>query len=88
MKKVLFATTALVATAGVAAADVTFGGYGRFGVMYSSAAGPNGIAQTFGDDGTGDSSLDITSRFRLQIDATAESDAGVTFGARTHRAGK
>ncbi|MCP3883731.1 MAG: porin, partial [Sulfitobacter sp.] len=32
MKKVLFATTALVATAGVAAADVTFGGYGRFGV--------------------------------------------------------
>tara|TARA_R110000850_G_scaffold39087_15_gene101744 strand:- start:723 stop:1676 length:954 start_codon:yes stop_codon:yes gene_type:complete len=82
MKKVLFATTALVATAGVAAADVTFGGYGRFGVMYSSAAGPNGIAQTYGDDGTGDSSLDITSRFRLQIDATAESDAGVTFGAR------
>jgi len=82
MKKVLFATTALVATAGVAAADVTFGGYGRFGVIYSSAAGANGIAQTFGDDGTGDSSVDITSRFRLQIDATAESDAGVTFGAR------
>ena len=47
-----------------------------------SAAGANGIAQTFGDDGTGDSSVDITSRFRLQIDATAESDAGVTFGAR------
>ncbi|MGJ8545754.1 MAG: porin [Sulfitobacter sp.] len=66
MKKVLFATTALVATAGVAAADVTFGGYGRFGVMYDEAA----------------DSTDITSRFRLQIDATAESDAGVTFGAR------
>ena len=82
MKKVLFATTALVATAGVAAADVTFGGYGRFGAIYSSAAGPDGIAATFGDDGTGDSSIDITSRFRLQIDATAESDAGVTFGAR------
>ena len=82
MKKVLFATTALVATAGVAAADVTFGGYGRFGVLYSSAAGPNGLAQTFGDDGTGDSSVDVTSRFRLQIDATAESDAGVTFGVR------
>jgi outer membrane protein OmpU len=82
MKKVLFATTALVATAGVAAADITFGGYGRFGVQYSSAAGPDGIAGTFGDDGTGDSSIDIVSRFRLQIDATAESDAGVTFGAR------
>ncbi|MEP1522349.1 porin [Ascidiaceihabitans sp.] len=68
MKKVLFATTALVATAGVAAADVTFGGYGRFGILYVDTA-------------AGDST-DITSRFRLQIDATAESDAGVTFGAR------
>lgn len=67
MKKVLFATTALVATAGVAAADVTFGGYGRFGLLYVENA-PN--------------ELSVTSRFRLQIDATAESDAGVTFGAR------
>ncbi|MEO0391458.1 MAG: porin [Pseudomonadota bacterium] len=68
MKKVLFATTALIATGGMAAADVTFGGYGRFGVIYrDTAAG---------------SSTDVTSRFRLQIDATAESDAGVTFGAR------
>jgi len=66
MKKVLFATTALVATASVAAADVTFGGYGRFGIFYNEAT----------------SSTDITSRFRLQIDATAESDAGVTVGAR------
>ena len=70
MKKVLFATTALVATAGVAAADVTFGGYGRFGVIYND------------DEQTGVDSTDVTSRFRLQIDATAESDAGVTFGAR------
>ena len=68
MKKVLFATTALVATAGVAAADVTFGGYGRFGIIYNDTA-------------AGDST-DVTSRFRLQIDATAESDAGVTLGAR------
>ena len=37
MKKILFATTALVATASVAAADVTFSGYGRFGVMYSGS---------------------------------------------------
>ncbi|WP_370400032.1 porin [Sulfitobacter sp. JB4-11] len=68
MKKVLFATTALVATAGVAAADVTFSGYGRFGIIYNDTA-------------AGDST-DITSRFRLQIDTTAESDGGVTFGAR------
>ncbi|WP_282047957.1 porin [Sulfitobacter mediterraneus] len=68
MKKVLFATTALVATAGVAAADVTFGGYGRFGILYNEANVGN--------------ETNITSRFRLQIDATAESDGGVTFGAR------
>ncbi|HSF92479.1 MAG TPA: porin, partial [Paracoccaceae bacterium] len=70
MKKVLFATTALVATAGVAAADVTFSGYSRFGVIYID------------DDSTGTDSTDVTSRFRFQIDATAESDAGVTFGTR------
>ncbi|WPZ21513.1 porin [Sulfitobacter faviae] len=72
MKKVLFATTALVATAGVAAADVTFGGYGRFGIMYNDNDS-NALL---------DSSTDLTSRMRLQIDATAESDAGVVFGAR------
>ncbi|MCX8953028.1 porin [Ruegeria sp. NA] len=35
MKKVLFASTALIATAGVAAAEVNFSGYGRFGIAYS-----------------------------------------------------
>ncbi|MDG1351568.1 MAG: porin [Sulfitobacter sp.] len=59
----------MVATAGVAAADVTFGGYGRFGVMYNEAAVDN--------------EFNVTSRFRLEITATAESDAGVTFGAYT-----
>ena len=70
MKKVLFATTALVATASVAAADVTFSGYGRFGLEYRDI------------DATGEDSTNLTSRLRLQIDASAESDAGVTFGAR------
>ena len=69
MKKVLFATTALVATAGVAAADVTFGGYGRFGVLY--------MENVSGTDET-----NVTSRLRLQIDMSAESDMGVSFGAR------
>ena len=85
MKKVLFATTALVATAGVAAADITFSGYGRFGVQYT---GSNDSVKY--DAGLGsfvitenDSSLDVTSRLRLQVDVSAESDAGVTFGART-----
>ena len=67
MKKVLFATTALVATAGVAAADVSFGGLGRFGVVYTEGA-------------TDEWSLE--SRFRLIVTATAESDNGLSFGAQ------
>ncbi|AXI53177.1 porin [Sulfitobacter sp. JL08] len=49
MKKVLFATTALVATAGVAAADVTFGGYGRFGAIYTETKGTAGTPGTATD---------------------------------------
>ncbi|WP_299880668.1 porin [uncultured Sulfitobacter sp.] len=138
MKKVLFATTALVATASVAAADVSFSGYGRFGVIYqdtpavaatgtaaqiaaaqaaatasaaasaaaaatvatntangtltaadiaaadaAAATAANDAAALDAIDGTaGDDSVDITSRFRLQIDVSAESDSGITFGAR------
>ena len=61
MKKLLIASTALVATAGMAAAEVTFSGYGRFGVIYeenrTSAAeqdivGPDGERiPTFDEDG-------------------------------------
>ncbi len=68
MKKILFATTALIATASVAAAEVKFGGYGRFGVFY--------------DDGNTAQETRIESRFRLNIDGVVESDAGVTFSAR------
>lgn len=67
MKKVLFATTALVATAGVAAADVTFGGLGRFGILYNDANA---------------SDTSLTTRFRLVVTATAESDNGLSFGAQ------
>jgi len=42
MKKILFATTALVATASVAAADVSFSGYGRFGAL-DNFAGVTGV---------------------------------------------
>lgn len=38
MKKILFATTALVATASVAAADVTFSGYARIGIQQDAAS--------------------------------------------------
>ncbi|GLO72012.1 porin [Phaeobacter inhibens] len=72
MKKILFASTALVATAGVAAADVSFGGYGRFGLGYEENRG----------DTPGQEDTVIVSRFRMNIDASAETDAGVKFSAR------
>jgi outer membrane protein OmpU len=74
MKKVLFATTALIATAGMAAADVKLSGYGRFGLLYNETPGATG--------GVADDEVSLTSRFRLNIDGTTTADNGVTFGAR------
>ncbi|GGX40911.1 porin [Tateyamaria omphalii] len=67
MKKVLFATTALIATTGMAAAEISFGGFGRFGLIYNDGA----------DDETS-----IEQRFRLNITGTATADNGLEFGAR------
>ncbi|MCQ0969451.1 porin (plasmid) [Paracoccus sp. TK19116] len=74
MKKALFATTALVLSAGVAAADVTISGYGRSGVLY----------QEDGVGGPGSSTNDtiIQSRLRMNIDASTSTDQGVDFGGR------
>lgn len=81
MKKILFATTALVATAGVAAADVTFGGFGRFGVSYEEGRfndlNDNGVQ----DIGENDSETQLTATFHLQITGETTSDGGITFGA-------
>ncbi|KEO60132.1 porin [Thioclava indica] len=70
MKKVLFATTALVLSAGFASADVTLSGYGRFGLQYNSEAG------------TGNSETTVSTRMRVNLDASTETDGGVTFGGR------
>jgi outer membrane protein OmpU len=70
MKKVLFATTALVLSAGFASADVTLSGYGRFGLQYNDSA-LAGMSETT-----------VESRMRLNIDASKETDGGVTFGGR------
>ena len=67
MKKILFATTALIATASVAAADVSFSGYGRFGARHLGA-------------GTG--TTGVYTRIRLQVDMSTEADNGLVFGAR------
>ena len=70
MRKVLLATTMFVAGASAAAAEVTISGYGRFGAEYVENRGA-GLSDTI-----------ISSRLRFNIDATTETDAGVTFGAR------
>jgi len=68
MKKVLFATTALIATAGMASADITWGGFGRFGVVHNEG---NAANETY-----------LTQRMRLTVTGTTESDAGVKFEGR------
>lgn len=70
MQKMLITTALLAASAGMAAADVTFGGYGRFGVDYVET------------DGGGGQDTTISMRLRFNIDAKTETDAGVTFGGR------
>ena len=68
MKKILFASTALVATAGVAAADLTWSGSGRLGMIYSEDAA--------GDDAR------LDHRFRLTVNGVTETDGGVKFEGR------
>ncbi len=71
MKKILLSTALLVATAGVAAAEVTLSGSGRFGLVYdNSIVGP------------GTSKTSISYRLRVNIDASVETESGVTFGGR------
>jgi outer membrane protein OmpU len=69
MKKALLTTALLVATTGMAAAEVTLNGYGRFGLVYLDV------------DGVG-SDTRLQTRMRVNINASLETDAGVTFGGR------
>ena len=76
MKKALIASTALVLSAGVAAADVTISGYGRTGVIYYE----DGLSLGGGLFTANDTQ--VISRLRMNIDATTSTDAGVEFGGR------
>ncbi|MEL6465902.1 MAG: porin [Pseudomonadota bacterium] len=75
MKKVLFATTALgaaglIVSADMAAAqDISFGGFGRFGLLYDE------------DNDAGDD-VRIEQRFRLTVTGTTTSDNGLEFEGR------
>lgn len=94
MKKILFASTALVATAGMAAAEINFSGLGRFGLRYiennaSSAAvqtatnpADNSTVRFLNQGGAVRDDTFLESRFRLNIDGNAETDGGVAFSAR------
>lgn len=79
MKKVLFATTALIALGSMAAADVRLSGYGRFGLDWNdgNSDDPNDVVNYNGVPET-----TITSRLRLQVDMSTETDGGVGFNAR------
>ncbi|WP_299423611.1 porin [uncultured Shimia sp.] len=67
MKKILFASTALVATAGVAAAELTWSGSGRLGVVYTENASQDTV---------------LDHRFRLTVNGVTETDGGVKFEGR------
>lgn len=73
MKKILIASTALVATAGMAAAELNLSGSARFGLTYLEDR----------VDGAGrDAETLLEQRFRFQVQGVAESDNGLKFEAR------
>jgi len=67
MKKILLSTALLSATAGMAAAEVSFSGYGRFGLDYVEIRAQE---------------TQVSMRLRFNINAKTETDSGVTFGGR------
>lgn len=74
MKKIFLTSTALVLTAGVAAADVTVSGDGRMGVLYDDT----GLAST--NDRLSEKKWQFTSRIRIKFAASGETDGGLAFG--------
>ena len=73
MKKILFATTALVATAGIASAEIKLSGMGEIGIV--GGDGMLGNAYAYGDVTQLWTDVDVT--FAM----TGEADNGLTFGA-------
>ncbi|MEP1961637.1 porin [Tateyamaria sp.] len=73
MKKVLIATTALVGSAGMAAAEISFAGAARFGLTY---------VEDRTDDAGFDAETVIEQRLRFTVTGQATSDNGLEFEAR------
>jgi len=66
-KAVVFATTALVLSAGVAAAEMKFSGNGRMGIVYDDAL-------------VGDLKTQFNSRFRVSFSGSLTTDSGISAG--------
>jgi outer membrane protein OmpU len=83
MKKLLLASTALVASAGFAAADVVVGGDGYFGAALGTYDGDGLFETADGKSSTGltDSSYVFVYDLDIDVTATGTSDSGLTFGA-------
>lgn len=82
MKKILIASTALVATAGFAAAEVSFSGAAGFGMTFVDGRmdpGLDGILGTADDVAIDDWQPDYYTT--LSVSMTGETDGGLSFGA-------
>ncbi|WP_420023002.1 porin [Cereibacter azotoformans] len=73
MKQILLATTALVMTAGVAAAEISFSGYAEMGVV---GGGDNAPLPA----GRDTNETQFHNDFNLKVTATSETDTGLAFG--------
>jgi len=81
MKQILLASTALVAFAGAAAAEVAISGSGRMGMVYDKSIFNDDIVIVNGKaERTSDAGFRFSSRVRVAFTLTQETDAGVTFG--------
>ena len=79
MKKILIATTALVGTAGIAAAELNITGSARVGLVYDEG---NEFGSLDGNTGFIDDELRIEQRLRVNFTGIAETDSGVKLEAR------
>ena len=90
MKNVLFATTALIATAGIASADVTVGGYGFMGVIYNGTDVDvaSRMRVTFKGSVETDSGISFTASSRINVTNSASGVAEALLGTNDLERGK
>jgi outer membrane protein OmpU len=80
MKNLLLASTALVAFAGAAAAEVAISGSGRMGMVYDESNTDDIVIVNNEAVRVSDAGFRVSSRVRVAFTLTQETDSGVTFG--------